>query len=404
MIQERGVEKTFTKKSTTTGSHSRLSLNLGPIFSRYNSSTNKVSRVELTLPDGKTEFFRAYSSNSKGYRSIFGIGEDQGQSFITTFQKAGSSLGDPLTLRVNGHIWDNRSSGTELRRYVDKIQNIVGDRYKFPSFPVHGPRKVCSKKMMKRLSRIPEGKKSVLRNLCMRSNKSINYGHSSFHYKMAFTLNQLKTFIHFPKDEMWRVLEGAFRVKEGSWLTQGDRAKYALKFLPASIIYGPTVIMGVHVREGGNLFAAKRFQTYWAKLSNAKDNKELSKLFGELFKTFSYGFEFIRVLKESMKNERYLLSVNASNEKSFGNFAFTDPGFTDQDPIDYTLEDRVNFEKPYKTNIDYDSVLSNFKVGRVGKEKVAIAFKTDKKPKYYFIQIDKSPPFRARKNLFKSIF
>ena len=404
MLQERGVEKTFTKKSDSVGSHSRFSLNLGPLFSRYNSSTNKVSRIELTLPDGKTEIFRAFNSNGKGYRSIFGVGEDQGQTFITTFQKETSSLGDPLTLRVKGHIWDNRSSGTELRQYVDKIQNVIGDRYKFPSFPVHGPRKVCPEKMMRRLNRIPEHRKSLLRTLCLKSNKSINYGHSSFNYKMAFTLEQLKKFIHFPKDEMWRVLEGAFRVKEGSWLTQGDRAKYALKFLPASLIYGPTVLMGVHIREGGNLVAAKRFQTYWAKLSNAKNKKELTKLFGELFKTFSYGFEFIRVLKESMKDESYLLSVNANNAKTFGQVAFTDPGFTDQDPIDYTLEDRVNFEKPYKTNIDYNSVLSHFKVGRVGKERVAIAFKTDKMPKYFFIQVDKSPPFRARKNLFKSIF
>ena len=35
---------------------------------------------------------------------------------------------------------------------------------------------------------------------------------------------------------------------------------------------------------------------------------------------------------------------------------------------------------------------------------MAIAFKTEKEPKYFFIQVDKSPPFRARKNLFKSIF
>ena len=48
--------------------------------------------------------------------------------------------------------------------------------------------------------------------------------------------------------------------------------------------------------------------------------------------------------------------------------------------------------------------MSNFKVGRVDKEKVAIAFKTEKRPKYFFIQVDKNPPFRARKNLFKSIF
>jgi len=40
----------------------------------------------------------------------------------------------------------------------------------------------------------------------------------------------------------------------------------------------------------------------------------------------------------------------------------------------------------------------------VGKEKVAIAFKTQKVPKYFFIQVDKNPSFRARKNLFKSIF
>ena len=80
-----------------------------------------------------------------------------------------------------------------------------------------------------------------------------------------------------------------------------------------------------------------------------------------------------------MKDEQYLLSVNAHNDKTFGHFAFSDKKFVDQDPIDYTLEDRVNFEKPYKTNIDYTAVLSNLKVGRVGKEKVAIGFKTQQR-------------------------
>ena len=35
--------------------------------------------------------------------------------------------------------------GVELRDYVDKIQNIVGDRYKFPTFPIHGLVKLARK-------------------------------------------------------------------------------------------------------------------------------------------------------------------------------------------------------------------------------------------------------------------
>ena len=66
MIQERGVEKTFTKKSRTVGSHTRFSLDLSLLFSRYSSSTNKLSRIELTLPDGKTEIFRAITPIVRG--------------------------------------------------------------------------------------------------------------------------------------------------------------------------------------------------------------------------------------------------------------------------------------------------------------------------------------------------
>jgi len=404
-IQERGVEKTFTKKTSTTASHSRLSFNLSFLFNNYSSSTNKFSEVELTLPDGKTHMFRAYSTNSKGYRSIVGIGEDQGQTFITTFQEEGdgTSLGRPVTLRINGHMWDNKTTGVELRQYVDKVQNLVGERYTFPSFPVHAPRKKCPDHLLKRIRRISEDKPSLIRNLCTRSRRPIMYDHSAFSYRMTFDYDLVQQFIHFPKDEMWRVLEGAFKVKDGSWLTRDDRAKYGLKFFPASLIYGPTALMGLHVKEGGNLFAAMRFKKYWDRLSTAKDKKELAKLFSELFKTYNFGFEFIRIIKETLKNKNYFLSVNASNAKSFGQYAFTDKQFKDKDPIDYTIEDKVNFEKPYKTTLDYNSVINHFKVGRVGKKEVGLGLKLSRRPKYFFIQVDKNRPLRARKNLFKTI-
>ncbi|MEE2742332.1 MAG: hypothetical protein VYD54_00395, partial [Bdellovibrionota bacterium] len=321
MIQERGVEKTFTRKSTSTGSHSRLSINLSFLFSQYSRSTNKLSEVELTTPDGKTKMFRAYSSNSKGYRTIAGTGEDQGQTFITTFQEGNGGHGEPATLRINGHIWDKKTSGVELRQYVDKLQNIIGDRHKFASFPVYGPRKTCSKKMLRRISRSSEDRPSILRKLCMRSRKPISYGHSSFNYRMIFNEQHVRKFINFPKDEMWHVLEGAFRVKEGAWLTEDDRVKYGLKFFPASLIYGPTSLVGLHIKEGGNLFAAKRFRKYWIRLKSARSKKQLAKEFSELFKTFNFGFEFIRVLKETLKREKYLVSVSASNAHSFGQYA-----------------------------------------------------------------------------------
>ncbi|MEE2743975.1 MAG: hypothetical protein VYD54_08715, partial [Bdellovibrionota bacterium] len=402
-IQERGVEKTFTRKTTSTGSHSRLSINLSLLFSQYSRSTNKLSEVELTTPDGKTKIFRAYNSNGKGYRSITGHGEDQGQTFITTFEEEGGGFGKPATLRINGHMWDKKTSGVELRQYVDKVQNIIGDRHKFASFPVYGPRKTCSKKILRHIARSSEDRPSILRKLCMSSRKPISYGYSSFNYKMIFNERHVRRFINFPEDEMWRVLEGAFRVKDGAWLTEDDRIKYGLKFFPASLVYGPTALMGLHIKEGGNLFAARRFRKYWIRLKSARSKKELAKEFNQLFKTFNFGFEFIRVLKETLKREKYLVSVSASNAQSFGQYAFTDKNFTDRDPIDYTIDNSINFEKPYKTNIDYNSVISKFKLGRMGKKKVGIGFKLSRTPKYVFIKIDKSPHLRARQNLFKKV-
>ena len=83
-----------------------------------------------------------------------------------------------------------------------------------------GQKKYGSKKKTSKRKR-----KTLAEKYCKSSKKPINYKWSSFSYRLGFKKSHAQTFIDYPEEKMWSVLEKAYGVKKGVWSTRKARSK-----------------------------------------------------------------------------------------------------------------------------------------------------------------------------------
>lgn len=452
MIEKNGVERFYTAETTSESLNFNHYFKLAILFNGSRGMTSNFTEARITLPDGQRHVFKAWN---RAYRTFSHIGgsESEDQSFLVTYEdeelrdRNGGGK-DLLTLRIRGSYRDTMTSGPELVHYISKLQKLIGNRFTFPKVPKSEPRKKCLKyrvrerRILRRIGRntdvltraghfgsgeidldeiededLDEGERfddgdenprgsRALQRICQASIKRVNYRDSSFYYRLGFKKKQVQKFIDYPEEKMWGILEKAFDVKTGRWSTHNKRVRYGFRNIFQTFLNAPAFLLsGETIKSGSNLFSAKIFHSKWKKLKNNKGPKELTKAFSKLFRTTFYGYEFVRIIKEVLRGEKYLLSLTAVNEDTFGNINIVDDNFRETDLLEDRVRDIIEYDRDQRRdNVDELAVIDDFRLGRRGRDEVVLGFKLRKVPKFLFVKVFRTTPLKSKKNYVKQVF
>jgi hypothetical protein len=251
-----GVVWNFRRDQKTSTSTVAKGVHLDFLF--YHQRITKTQKIDaiLTLPDGEHHFFKGISDSVMAWDSVFGGREKKSYSFQTLTDQDALAKGDDkaMILRMSGTIEDARTTGKEMRRYINEVETALGDEKLFDNFPTHLQKKVCVLKICKQVTRLAK------------------YGSSSFLYRITMRKNQVDAFINADEARVWHALERGYGIKAGVWSTSGARRKWALVHAPLTLLNLPLALIQSNIRSGDKLISASRFFHKWQKLREQASN------------------------------------------------------------------------------------------------------------------------------------
>lgn len=380
-----GVEFIIERKEETVSMSHSYSANLMFFLSKKKSTGFKVSEIDVKLPDEKHKFFVAERDYSKGYDTIVKIGEGVNYKFKAVINEGvyKKTRDEGLALKIEGDIHDSYTSADELEKYILEIEESTGEYGLFPKFPTCGP----------------DADNSISDKVKC---KIINYGNTSFFYRIGLTRRQVDLLVTVNEAKMWEILEKAFG-EHKVWRSKSDRALYDLKHAPQTLANIPLAFVGEYYKKGGRLYQARKFMRNWKKLQDEyygpvrHSDKEFIQKVSNLFKTSNFGPELIKVVRGILKGEKIDFYLSGSAPLAFGKIEKAGElwGNTDKKLRASEVAERMRYRE-VKPSYSYTVDL---KVKTLNDDSVELSIDVDEAPKFLFFSVNRTSRWKGFKNV-----
>ncbi len=386
-----GVEKVFTRQKSKKGNTREYKMKFSIAFERGHQTKQEYSKLKVTIGKDVNYVFESVNYNSKGFETLWNVYEQKDYSFKTIIGEDFFLNDNPeIALSLEGTISDSTTSPKEIYQYIDEVEKAVGARI-FPDVTANGPHLKC-----RRLDNIK----------CNLNRAVLKYGKSSFFYNINFSKSQLKKFIHMPEEKMWEILAKAHlpEAKTSKWSTPYKRSNYQARnmlFMAANL---PLSLFDIVLKSGNRLVSAQRFHHIWKSLKDINDPYKLTKKLSLLFRSVSFNFEAIKILKEVIAEIPYSFYVSANSSKTFGAFqqSFNYSKSTDQlrTYIDRVIEfDNIR----QRLTFDPEAQIASFNFKQDSADQITLTFDFKKKPSFVFFQIKQGSAWKQSKTLYQKV-
>ncbi len=402
-----GVEKVFTRKQDEnirrTGHQMKLSL----IAQRTNTNDRQINNAIITLGDNsELLLFQAINRQDRGHDTIWEDSAHRRYEFTTTLDEEVFLNEDDkgITLRLEGSIEDNYTSGKDLRSYIREVTLITGQDDLFPPIPQLDPIINCDQLGLSPWR--PTARRRDLRGPmgleCHQILEESSYGRTSFYYRLGLNRKHIEKFLDIEDHEMWSILELAFGVHQGVWDSTPSRLQYFLQNSYASILNIPLGVLDLHSERGGNLYSARRFFSQWQKLKTIEDPRQLIKGFSELFHSRYYAHRYLRIVRIALHDNEIPYFLSASAPRLFGQISRRGSVFDELDTLTERARRLIDFDQiGPRINTEDSVTMENFKLVQLDADTLELSFKLKQKPKYLHLSVDRTSNWRTFRNLGK---
>ncbi|OFZ18268.1 MAG: hypothetical protein A2X94_07460 [Bdellovibrionales bacterium GWB1_55_8] len=352
-----GVEKVFTRHAKASNSSQAATLRIGFIWKRNaRASVNAIDAI-ITFPDGKHHVFTSEVLTSTDWRLLWGTREKLEHNFtvsmdLNEFAK-NPEKEDAFHLMMEGRIQDTDTSEKEMTAYTLEVENSVGKPKIFPLIPNIG-----------------------------------GLGRSHFYYQIALDNALIRKLIETPENQMWRLLEKAFEVPEGSWATKKARRIYRMKMSALTALNVPLYVTGFNIERGSNLRHANKIYKRWKRLRLVEDPKKRAEALGKMFFDRIYGYELMRLVRSALDGETISYYASGYNN-SFGRIVDQGGSQLRFDNIATKVRREIDFDHEGSRTQDGNplSTISNLTANVLSYDSVELAFELAETPVALFLQL-----------------
>jgi len=381
--------------------------------------------------------FQSIAYNSESWRTWWGWFEKFKYHFKiqADYEDYIAGKQNSLSLVVDGSLEDSSTDGMELRQYINEVEYSIGvgihyDKEKcktadsldeelkkdlcgiFPRLPIYAPIDP-NKDKIGRYDRNNRYNRDCLdqnrrtkrwreKNCKMRPH-AIEFGRSSFFYRLIFSQAQVEKFINTPRADIWPILEKTFGVSDGIWSTPGRRAAYQALTIPLTVINIPLFVANIHLRQGSNLNTARKIHDNWIKLKGLKKGAEKIKTMGELFSDNIYSYELVRCIRMALPGEKIEYFASGSNDH-MGRIIDGGDTVVVVDPVYERLSRELFDKSAAKFDGDREAIIYSYDLKVIDRNLVEARFVfRDKAPNYVFFRLEKSNRLTRTKTLLELV-
>lgn len=394
-----GVARVFERTEQSNELVYNNKIRLAYFVENEHNASAKVARAHITLPDGEHKIITAINSNEQGYDTLWNMSESRSYRFYTTLDRDlyQNEVDDGLALRVEAKISDSRTSGKELNRYLDEVEELTGQYNLFPRAPEIDP------EVKPDMYKIPYAQYPNAQ--IPSDNRIAQYGRTSFYYRIGFSRQQIEEFRDTPEHLKWRYLEKAFDVEEGAWDSTLKRTWWHTKYSLVTLVNIPLRLIDVYIKNGGKLIHADRFYNNWNKISGVKNPDRLIELTAKLFTTENFSVEFLKVIKHVIADEEISYFISAKSPKTFGAIVRHGKEVAYLDRIVDLANITIGFDDIGAKPILHTGKVSvgDFKVSVLPSNKVEIRFYLTEVPEFVYIRIDRTSSWQLYQQMLKLV-
>lgn len=394
-----GVSRVFERKENSNELVYNNKLRLAFFVENEHNASSRISNAHIVLPDGVHKIISAINSNEQGYDTLWNMSESRSYQFNTTIDRDlyQADLEDGLALRVEAKISDSNTSGKELNRYLDEVEELTGQYNLFPRAPELDP------DYKPEMSKIPYAQYPNAQ--LPPENRVAQYGRTSCYYRVGFTRAQIEQFRDTDESDKWSILEKAFDVEEGAWSSSLKRAWWSTKYSIATIMNLPLRLIDVYIKNGGKLIHASRFMNNWNQLNGVKDPDQLIELTAKLFTTDNFSAEFLKVIKLVIADQEISYFISVKSPKTFGAIVRSGKELAYLDRIVSIANTTIGFDDIGAKPILHTGKVEvgDFKVTVKSDNRVEIRFYLTEVPEYIYLRVDRTSSWQAYQQMLKLV-
>ncbi|HYE05762.1 MAG TPA: hypothetical protein VEL07_09625 [Planctomycetota bacterium] len=357
---------------------------------RHRHDANVVhADVLITTPDGVTRFFQSTAADSQLWKLAWGTREEKNHDFRITvdLDRWEQDLPDALTLSVIGEIIDTDTTGDEMRRYMDEVEEATGQAGFFPRPPTHLPQTEAP--------RFDHDAEHDRRAGAGQRRVEAEYGRSTFYYQVTYDQRQVERFVDLERTAMWPAMERAFGVEPGAWSSRWRRTQWRSLHAFERLLNLPLYIANINLRRGSILASADDAIRRWRMARGQKDVREQVRQLGLLFANRRYGAELSRLLHGVLAGERTSYQLSGTSE--FGSFRDSGVSTIPIEPYPERLQRLIDFDQQRRRPVDdpYASI-GDLDVSVPDRDHVALRFSIGggAVPKALYFRLDRRRPWR----------
>jgi hypothetical protein len=395
---DKAIERIFDRKSKMRGTDQRLKVDLKLV-----ESTNQKKREHTTavikLPEGDRIISKDYQELSEEWKVLWGRFEKLNYKFTMAMDQTGflNDEENSYQLIIEAFMEDSNTSGREMARYINQVEKTIGQKGILPRLPVYIPKLYGEE--------IDDGYTEV--TLEGVKYKHAKYRQSSFYYGFNISQTQLEKLVNLSEEQLWAALEKAFYKEPGKWKSKGKQFWYGAKNMYATILNGPAYLANQHLKQGSDLYMARRifknvkrlkehFNTeYEEKIEQAT---ERMKIFKRMVNTRNFGHELMRFLLFAIQEEEIDYFITATNE-AFGRIQERGRLTTNAEYLLQLTDEDIGFERlagSVSTNPD----LIFEKVGIVKEdEKYYLKFNANHVPNVMYFKVQRTTRMKKVKSV-----
>ncbi len=356
---------------------------------RHRHDANVVhSDVLITTPDGVTRFFQSTAADSQLWKLVWGTREEMNHDFRITvdLDRWEQDLPDALSLSVIGELIDTDTTGLEMRRYMDEVEEATGQAGFFPRPPTYLPQTDAP-----RFDHDAEHD----RRAGGPHRTEVEYGRSTFYYQVTYDQRQVERFVDLDRAQMWPAMERAFAVDPGVWSSRLRRTEWRTLHAFERLLNVPLYLINVNLRRGSILASADDAIRRWRQARKESDVRDRVRQLGLMFANRRYGAELSRLLRAVMAGERTSYQLSGSSE--FGSFRDSGVSTIPIEPYPERLQRLIDFDQQRRRTVDDPhAAIGDLNVSMPDRDNVLLHFAIggDAVPKALYFRLDRRRPWR----------
>ena len=362
------VQKVIEKETFSRDRNRSAKFEINYIFKATSSKNLSIGRSRIYLGSGKDKgvhyIKHGTSTKIKQWSSIFGSKERKQQTIQVSMDQNRLEKGEESSFGVSAKFFieDNRTSGKELKRYVDQFNSILGFDGKFQTvfkpFPIRVPKKT---------RKSDEDTGSNIRN---NSLQVAEYKKSNLYMHLQFGKEHIKTFLKTPEVVKKSILTQVFELSE-----------------PYEKLEGFNHDLDTRDEMGFN--KARRVLKKWNKLSQITDYDELHLALSRFFHMSNVSYEDKVILfRKSLIDQNFTFQYNIFNEKLGRSTQSKKTAFV-VDNVSHLANDLLNFDRIGNRNFgNAKAVVTSISHEKLKNGVVKVKIDLPVEPTFIFLKLD----------------